>query len=42
MGADLYIPSLYDPQKKQWEPRFNEAVEARNKLAKKAIEIDYL
>ncbi|MDP2897661.1 MAG: hypothetical protein Q8Q12_14075 [bacterium] len=32
MGADLYIPSLYDPQKKEWKPCFNEAVEARNRL----------
>lgn len=31
MGADLYIRSLNDPIKKQYEPLFNEWVEIRNK-----------
>jgi len=33
MGADLYLHSLYDEQKKQWEPEFERAVKARDALA---------
>lgn len=30
MGADLYLPSVYDPNYRQWEPLFNEAVAKRD------------
>lgn len=32
MGADLYIKSLYDANRKKWETRFNEAVALRDSL----------
>ena len=31
MGADLFIDSLYEPQRRQWEPRFEEAVRERDR-----------
>ena len=34
VGADLYIRSLYDKQKKEWEPHFNQAVQERDKLTR--------
>jgi hypothetical protein len=32
MGADLYIPPLFQQQRKQWEPPFEEAVRKRDRL----------
>jgi hypothetical protein len=32
MGADLYITPLYQPQREQWEPEFDEAVRRRDSL----------
>jgi hypothetical protein len=33
VGADLYIRSLYDKQKQEWEPAFNNAVQERDRLS---------
>jgi chaperonin cofactor prefoldin len=32
MGADLYITSLYERQRQQWEPQFEEAAKRRDSL----------
>src|SRR6266568_7238017 len=32
MGADLYITSLYEPHRQQWEPQFEEAAKRRDSL----------
>src|SRR6266498_1706026 len=32
MGADLYITSLYESQRQQWEPEFEEAAKRRDSL----------
>ncbi len=32
MGADLYITPLYEPQRKEWEPKFQEAAQKRDRL----------
>lgn len=32
VGADLYIRSLYDKQREEWEPAFNRAVQERDEL----------
>ena len=32
MGADLYINSLYDPQRARWEQKFEAAVKQRDSL----------
>jgi hypothetical protein len=32
MGANLYITKLYRPQREQWEPLFDEAVQRRDGL----------
>jgi len=33
MGADLYITPVYQPQRQEWQPRFEEAVRRRDTLA---------
>ena len=38
MGADLYIQSLYEPNRAQWEPRFEAAVERRDSLLEGSME----
>src|ERR1700716_2607516 len=32
MGADLYIPPLFQQQRQQWEPLFEEAARKRDRL----------
>lgn len=32
MGADLYIPPLYEPQRRKWEPQFEKAAKRRDSL----------
>ena len=33
MGADLYLMSLHEPERRKWEPRFDAAVAKRNRHA---------
>lgn len=40
MGADLYIPSLFNPQSEAWEPKFRKAVQARDQLKKDTPEYE--
>jgi hypothetical protein len=40
VGADLYIRSLYDKQRNEWEPAFNKAVQERDNLTHGSPEYD--